>query len=181
MGCFGGQVLRLDASFRGVSPIARWPWPIARNAQFCICVSILHILPFSRCTQLSIATAVAMQPYPYLVSNSELIRRHGLEPHFEGGYFKQTLALASSSPEHASDTRPKIPGIDSPRVQTASGSAAELLATSDMTDGIRSGAKATNVMGTEASNVNEATCIYYLITPESCRGRMHMNDYSVSS
>lgn len=96
-------------------------------------------------------------PYPYPVGNSELIKKHGLETHFEGGYFKQTIALASESAS-----------TDGSRAQHASGSGTDLL-------------DAGRIAPEQIPSLNDATCIYYLISPRSSRGRMHMNDYAVSS
>ena len=98
-------------------------------------------------------TAVAMPPsipYPYPNSNSEWIQLYDLDSHFEGGYFKQTIALTS----HAG-------------AQHASGSGTELL-------------KCSSPLPETSSTGNDATCIYYLLTPDSSRGRMHMNDNAVS-
>ena len=92
-------------------------------------------------------------PYPYPVSNSELLKVHNLESHFEGGFFKQTVALSSRSE-------------NGKRVQESSGSATDWLP---------------NAPG-RTSNPDQpmdATCIYYLITPEYPRGRMHMNNNAV--
>jgi hypothetical protein len=92
-------------------------------------------------------------PYPYPVSNSELLKVHNLESHFEGGFFKQTVALSSRSE-------------DGKRVQESSGSA---------TDWFQN-ASATSFTPPQPM---DATCIYYLITPEFSRGRMHMNNNAV--
>jgi hypothetical protein len=92
-------------------------------------------------------------PYPYPVSNSELLKVHNLESHFEGGFFKQTVALSSRSE-------------NGKRVQESSGSA---------TDWFQK-APATSSTPTQPM---DATCIYYLITPEFSRGRMHMNNNAV--
>jgi predicted cupin superfamily sugar epimerase len=92
-------------------------------------------------------------PYPYPVTNSELLRVHGLESHFEGGYFKQTVVLSTRSDSGES-------------VRESTGSATGWFQTP--TDAA-------------SSIASDATCIYYLITPECSRGRMHMNNNAVSS
>lgn len=90
-------------------------------------------------------------PYPYPVSNSDLLRDYNLESHFEGGFFKQTVALSSRLQ-------------DGVRVEDYSGSGTDWLKTSP---------------GSLQDQVTDATCIYYLITPECSRGRMHMNNHAV--
>ena len=90
-------------------------------------------------------------PYPYPVPNSQLIKIHSLQKHFEGGYFNQTLALTSN--DH--------------NVQTSWGAGPALL-----------GGMAAEPPKVEGSL--DATLIYYLLTPDSYRGKMHMNLHSVS-
>ena len=104
-------------------------------------------------------------PYSYAVPNAELIQEHQLEPHFEGGFFKQTIALGSKPATAETSGRSSVSTVSGPRVQHASGSGTALLHEA--------------TVGADASH-NDATCIYYLITPESSRGRMHMNDHAAS-
>jgi predicted cupin superfamily sugar epimerase len=93
-------------------------------------------------------------PYPYPVSNSELIRVYDLESHPEGGYFKQTVALSTELSNGKS-------------VQHFEGPAtAWLPITTPLTEG--------------GGRTTDATCIYYLLTPDSSRGKMHKNDNAVS-
>jgi predicted cupin superfamily sugar epimerase len=107
-------------------------------------------LPSCSFTVISMSVSV---PYPYPVANSELLKVHNLESHFEGGFFEQTVALSSRSE-------------DGKRVQESSGSA---------TDWFQN-APATSSNSTQPM---DATCIYYLITPKYPRGRMHMNNNAV--
>ena len=83
-------------------------------------------------------------PYAYPTLNSDLIKQHKLEKHFEGGYFAQTLAVVGGQ------------GV---------GPATELLA----------GPSAPQPEGVKP----DATAIYYLLTPGSARGKMHMNLHTV--
>ncbi|OCF36016.1 hypothetical protein I317_00538 [Kwoniella heveanensis CBS 569] len=124
-------------------------------------------------------------PYPYLNTNTELINAHKLEKHFEGGYFAQTVLLESSLPSasvSASASASKTESAHVPksaalggREQVASGPGAELLqgASSDSVSGSGSASDATS-----SDKKTDATQIYYLLTPDSYRGRMHMNLHS---
>jgi predicted cupin superfamily sugar epimerase len=94
-------------------------------------------------------------PYPYPISNSDLLKVHNLESHFEGGFFKQTVALSSRLE-------------NGKRVQESSGSATDWLQNAPTTS-------------STPNQAMDATCIYYLITPEFSRGRMHMNNNAVRS
>ena len=94
-------------------------------------------------------------PYPYPNSNADIISKLKLEKHFEGGYFAQTIAVGSTPGATSSPTD---------RVQTASGDGT----------GWYGGAQA------GPSTTVDATQIYYLLTPDSYRGKMHMNLHSVS-
>lgn len=100
--------------------------------------------------------SAAKELYHYPTSNHELIKIHDLEPHFEGGFFKQTVGVTSRS-------------VDGQRVQTSSGPG---------TDGLRGGNSAARGKGNDETT--DATSIYYLLTPDGPRGRMHMNDNVVS-
>ena len=104
--------------------------------------------------------------YPYPITNADLIKHHKLEKHFEGGYFAQTVALESLVPEQSTwpDNLAKSPALQQrDREQRPSGP---------------------GVMEEEANRGTDkhldATLIYYLLTAESSRGKMHMNLHSVS-
>ena len=106
------------------------------------------------------------QPYPFPVSNKDLIRHHSLEKHFEGGYFIQTVSLESSTPTTTSPgAAPKLSALGG-RVQSAWGPGTVL------TGGKRDGKPGENV---------DANMIHYLLTPDSYRGRMHMNLHAVNT
>ncbi|WWC92402.1 uncharacterized protein L201_007359 [Kwoniella dendrophila CBS 6074] len=109
-------------------------------------------------------------PYPYPVNNSELIANHGLEKHFEGGYFAQTALLDSVLPTSPKSANPHVPesGSLEGREQIAFGTATELLSP---TSGVET------VPGSQQRT--DASQIFYLLTPESYRGRMHMNLHSI--
>jgi predicted cupin superfamily sugar epimerase len=108
-------------------------------------------------------------PYPYPVTNSELIRLHKLESHLEGGSFAETAVLASQPstsapqlpPGLAADATKALEG----RAQVSWGAGAQLLG------GQSAPADRTKV---------EATQIYYLLTSDSYRGKMHFNLHAVS-
>nr|XP_019050770.1 hypothetical protein I302_01212 [Kwoniella bestiolae CBS 10118]OCF29700.1 hypothetical protein I302_01212 [Kwoniella bestiolae CBS 10118] len=107
-------------------------------------------------------------PYPYPITNPELIKAHSLIKHFEGGFFAQTVGLDSAlppSPSPAIVNVPKSAALEG-REQTASGPGAELLT------------PATNADIAGTAKRSDATQIYYLLTPDSYRGRMHMNLHS---
>jgi hypothetical protein len=110
-------------------------------------------------------------PYPYPVTNSELIRLHKLESHLEGGFFAETAVLASQP----SKTAPQLPpglaanatnALDG-KAQVSWGAGAQLLGGQSAP----STAEGTKV---------EATQIYYLLTADSYRGKMHFNLHAVS-
>ncbi|WVW80537.1 hypothetical protein I302_102522 [Kwoniella bestiolae CBS 10118] len=108
-------------------------------------------------------------PYPYPITNPELIKAHSLIKHFEGGFFAQTVGLDSAlppSPSPAIVNVPKSAALEG-REQTASGPGAELLT------------PATNADIAGTAKRSDATQIYYLLTPDSYRGRMHMNLHSL--
>ncbi|WVQ86136.1 hypothetical protein IAT38_008304 [Cryptococcus sp. DSM 104549] len=103
-------------------------------------------------------------PYAYPITNKEIISAHALIKHFEGGYFAQTVALASIPSDPSVESPDKLASVAlKGKEQVASGAGAELLG----------GAKA--LSGQEKL---DATQIYYLLTPDSSRGRMHMNLHS---
>ncbi|WWC65274.1 uncharacterized protein I303_107891 [Kwoniella dejecticola CBS 10117] len=108
-------------------------------------------------------------PYPYPVTNSDLIKAHSLIKHFEGGYFAQTVLLDSALPVTPTTAHPHVPlsAALEGRVQSASGDAVELLTPAAENQPVEGVQKRT-----------DATQIYYLLTPESYRGRMHMNLHS---
>jgi len=104
--------------------------------------------------------------YPYPITNSDLIRHHKLEKHFEGGYFAQTVALQSLVPDQStwSDKLGKSPALQQKgREQRPSG------------PGVME-----EEQGSGSDQQLDATLIYYLLTPDSSRGKMHMNLHSVS-
>ncbi|KAK4683743.1 uncharacterized protein P7C73_g6485, partial [Tremellales sp. Uapishka_1] len=103
----------------------------------------------------------AARPYAYSVPNSQLITSLHLEKHFEGGYFAQTVSLESAPSSLSPDSAllPTSKALDG-RAQHAVGSGADLLPSPPPAEGDKK---------------VDATCIYYLLTPDSYRGRMHMN------
>ncbi|KAE8542788.1 hypothetical protein D1P53_000851 [Cryptococcus gattii VGV] len=106
--------------------------------------------------------------YPYPVPNSELIATHSLQKHFEGGFFVQSVAVESAVPKLPSPQNAHVPQSDAlrGRVQHALGPGTELLC---------------GPSGNEPAGEDkrlDATLIYYLLTPESYRGKMHMNLHS---
>lgn len=103
-------------------------------------------------------------PYPYPVNNSDLIRHHKLEKHFEGGYFAQTVSLPSI-PANSSSASTTVDG----REQKPWGPGSVL-----------TGGTAEEVPIDNKDKQLDATIIYYLLTPDSYRGKMHMNLHSVS-
>lgn len=109
-------------------------------------------------------------PYLYPTPNSELIKAYNLEKHFEGGYFAQTVLLESGIPTPAaSPSESALPisqGLNG-KVQVASGSATELV-------------KSSQDITVDKNGEVDATQIFYLLTPDSYRGRMHMNLHAVS-
>ncbi|WWC72667.1 uncharacterized protein I206_106631 [Kwoniella pini CBS 10737] len=109
-------------------------------------------------------------PYPYPVTNTELIKAYSLIKHFEGGHFAQTVLLNSVYPSAPPASHPHVPQSAAleGRTQTATGEGTELL--NPATGHIR-------VEGSQSRT--DATQIYYLLTPESYRGRMHMNLHSL--
>ncbi|KAL7421479.1 hypothetical protein Q5752_004366 [Cryptotrichosporon argae] len=86
----------------------------------------------------------APYPYAYPVPNSHLIATLGLQPHFEGGYFAQTVFVAAAG--------------------AAAGPGARVLDDA-----------APDPPAPGAGPAPAATQIYYLLTPDSYRGKMHMN------
>ncbi|WRT70793.1 uncharacterized protein IL334_007792 [Kwoniella shivajii] len=103
-------------------------------------------------------------PYPYPVTNQELIKTHSLEKHFEGGYFAQTVVIESSLPSDSGDSDAPQSAALQGRKQVASGSGTALLGGGPEVDGEKK---------------LDASLIYYLLTPDSYRGRMHMNLHSL--
>ena len=99
-------------------------------------------------------------PYQYPINNSDLIRFHSLESHLEGGYFVQTVSLESHANPIAKTSITTTKG----RTLTAWGPGTVL-----------TGGKAEGTPGEDV----DATAIYYLLTPDSYRGRMHMNYHAV--
>ncbi|WVQ95455.1 hypothetical protein IAU59_002552 [Kwoniella sp. CBS 9459] len=133
-------------------------------------------------------------PYPYVNTNSQLIKAHNLEKHFEGGYFAQTVLLESSFPPSSTDASSRStsdPGTESAstsahvpksaalegREQRASGPGAELLPPPTIAQSAGSAASGIDNR-TKTETKTDATQIYYLLTPDSYRGRMHMNLHS---
>lgn len=111
-------------------------------------------------------------PYPYPVRNSDLIKHHKLEKHFEGGYFAQTVSLPSHAPATPTwpSTLPQSPALQAKgREQAPWGPGSVLLG---------GPAEQVALKGEEDPQI-DATIIYYLLTPDSYRGRMHMNLHSV--
>lgn len=117
-------------------------------------------------------------PYPYPVANSDLIKHHNLSNYGEGGYLVQTIATNSLVPSRSTSALnsaawpsdyPKPGAALGNREQMGWGPGATVL------DGP---AKEPTVDGTEKRV--DATLIYYLITPDSYQGKMHMNLYPVS-
>jgi predicted cupin superfamily sugar epimerase len=106
------------------------------------------------------------QPYPYPVTNSELIKAHSLEKHFEGGFFRQTVALSSYSANGSTST-----GDGSRRPQEYFGPGTTLLG--GTLEQVKSD-------GSKKDEKLDATLIHYLLTPESYQGKMHMNLNAVS-
>lgn len=106
--------------------------------------------------------------YPYPVPNSELIATHSLQKHFEGGFFVQSVAVESTTPKLPTQNAhvPKSYALRG-RVQHAFGPGTELLC----------GPLGNELVGEDKRL--DATLIYYLLTPESYRGKMHMNLHSV--
>jgi len=102
------------------------------------------------------------RPYPYPVTNSDLIRLHSLQKHFEAGYFAQTVSLESTTSATPSGLRLAALGR---KGRSAWGPATVL------TGGKEDGTPGKGV---------DATVIYYLLTPDSYRGKMHMNLHSVN-
>ncbi|GFZ47997.1 hypothetical protein JCM24511_05744 [Saitozyma sp. JCM 24511] len=105
-------------------------------------------------------------PYPYPVTNSELIRLHKLESHLEGGFFAETAVLASE-PSKAAPQLP--PGLAADATKALEGKAQ-----------VSWGAGAQLLGGQSAPSTAEgtkvdATQIYYLLTADSYRGKMHFN------
>ena len=101
-------------------------------------------------------------PYSYPVSNTDIIKLHSLDKHFEGGYFAQTVSLETS--DSLKSPTPKSKGLGG-NSQTAWGPGTLL------TGGKKDGSPGEDV---------NATMIYYLLTPDSYRCKMHMNLHSVS-
>ncbi|WVF67779.1 hypothetical protein IAT40_002540 [Kwoniella sp. CBS 6097] len=134
-------------------------------------------------------------PYPYLNTNSQLISAHKLEKHFEGGYFAQTILLESSLPSSSSDPTtsaststtaaasaggeyvPKSAALEG-REQVASGPGAELLVPEPGPEPNSAPVSGSDVGASGGERKTDATQIYYLLTPDSYRGRMHMNLHS---
>ncbi|KIR58999.1 hypothetical protein I314_04983 [Cryptococcus bacillisporus CA1873] len=106
--------------------------------------------------------------YPYPVPNSELIATHSLQKHFEGGFFVQSVAVESTAPKLPATQNAHVPKSDAlrGRVQHPFGPGTELLC----------GPLGNELVGEDKRL--EATLIYYLLTPESYRGKMHMNLHS---
>jgi predicted cupin superfamily sugar epimerase len=115
-------------------------------------------------------TTVISHPYSYTTSNTDLIKLLSLQKHPEGGYFNQTLSLQSHIPAKSQSTWPEdLPRSNElgTREHVFVGPAARVLV----------GEEGEDAQG-EESKV-DATVIYYLLTPDSYRGRMHMNLHSV--
>ena len=115
---------------------------------------------------------MSSEPYPYPVKNSDLIKHHNLEKHFEGGYFAQTVALPSHKPTTPNwpENLPKSTELQAKgREQVPYGPGTGLLGGEHMTE---------PALGSEPAL--DATIIFYLLTSESYRGKMHMNLHSVS-
>ncbi|TYJ54812.1 hypothetical protein B9479_004483 [Cryptococcus floricola] len=113
--------------------------------------------------------AMSLPPYPYPTTNTELITTHALIKHFEGGYFAQTVALESAVPPTPSPANPHVPKSVAlgGREQYDSGPGAELI----------SGKTAPRPEDGQDVKT-DATQIFYLLTPDSHRGKMHMNLHS---
>ncbi|ORY31265.1 RmlC-like cupin domain-containing protein [Naematelia encephala] len=106
-------------------------------------------------------------PYPYPTPNPTLIKTYNLEKHFEGGYFNQTVALESHPA--ASSTEDRLhPTTAEGRQQSAWGPATTLLGENQVKD------ESPEKQGGRL----DATQIYYLLTTDSYRGKMHMNLHS---
>lgn len=116
-----------------------------------------------------IMPATPRSNYPYPVPNSELIATHSLQKHFEGGFFVQSVAVESAVPKLPAPQNAHLPQSDAlrGRVQHALGPGTELLC----------GPSGNEPVGEDKRL--DATLIYYLLTPESYRGKMHMNLHSV--
>jgi hypothetical protein len=113
--------------------------------------------------------ALEILPYRYPTTNSELIKSHHLEKHFEGGYFTQTVILTSQSPPSPTTSLPISEALKG-KSQVSYGPGLAI------TDANPKGFEAIP-KGAEV----DASLIYYLLTPDSYRGRMHMNLHSVST
>lgn len=104
--------------------------------------------------------------YAYPIPNSRLIETFGLEKHFEGGYFSQRASLESHASSSAAQPRSAALkgrelsswGVDLPRLGGPAGEPEHA--------------------GDEKRI--EANSIYYLLTSDSYRGKMHMNLHAVS-
>jgi hypothetical protein len=126
-------------------------------------------------------------PYAYPTPNSTLIAAHALQAHFEGGFFAQTVALASASgasgastpalTSSASSAEPSREASPALSVSTLTPENRELSASGPAAFLECSNGKAAQP---EAPMFTDATQIYYLLTPASWRGRMHMNLHAVS-
>lgn len=104
-------------------------------------------------------------PYPYPVKNSDLIRHHKLEKHFEGGYFAQTVVL------------PSVLATSSTSVATVFNREQQPWGPGSVLCG---GASEEQPVENKDRQI-DATIIYYLLTPDSYRGKMHMNLHSVGT
>ncbi|RXK41922.1 hypothetical protein M231_00643 [Tremella mesenterica] len=94
-------------------------------------------------------------PYPYPTSNPELIKLLNLIPLFEGGFFSQTVYLDTA------------PSTDTKTKEISWGPAVDVLAD-------------TKTQGEflQGDRVPAATQIFYLLTSEQYRGKMHMNEHA---
>lgn len=132
--------------------------------------------------------------YVYPVPNSQLIAAHALQAHFEGGYFAQTVAVSSvptpsspspsSTPALSTAASSAEPSRTSSPTGTAMTAASSSTATLENRALVPSGPAAALLVPAAAKEpapmYADATQIYYLLTPGSYRGRMHMNLHAVS-
>ena len=111
-------------------------------------------------------------PYPYPISNSDLVKIHGLIPHPEGGFFCQTAATISHVPEKPTWSS------ELPKSDLVQGKGREHVSWGPLTTLTGGTQEEPQIQGKDKET--DATMIYYLLTGDSPRGTLHVNVHPVS-
>lgn len=117
-----------------------------------------------------------IHPYPYPVTNTDLKRYHNLQPHPEGGYFVESIALYDDSNSKSGQANGTAVEGEFHSNQMSVGPGA-ILRDHD----VPKDEEGTDQETLRTKNGNPvATQIYYLLDPDSAKGYMHVNQNAVS-